>query len=250
MRNYVLLRTAAVISGEGLELKEFRNNSFSADGTPQEVSAKVYFKPGVKKIAMGSAAAVDRRGYLVTAAHCIEEGGIEVDVFLMFSRSKALQVLKKARIVWSGRDPSGNGLDFAVLKIASPLNYVFEWGPMPENDESVLGVGVSNEADSTALSIMAAFGGRVLTTYERQKSGVKSAIICHDCPLREGNSGGPLINREGQLLGANFAVYRSVESFVMGYKHGSYAARPDAEWLAELIEQDYAALTGKMGRNP
>ena len=143
---------------------------------------------------------------------------------------------------------SGDGLDFAVLKIASPLRYVFDWGPMPEADDPVLGVGGSKDPDSVANSLMAPFGGKVFATYDRQKSGDSGMLIQHDSPLRKGNSGGPLINREGQLLGVNYAACWSIQALHRRKKRCGYAARPDIEWLSELIEQDYAALSGNKGR--
>lgn len=133
MRNYVQLKTATVYSGERLESEGFKSNPLSKDGAV--LTGTVNFKLGGKHLSEGSAAAMDRRSYFVTAAHCIEEDGVEGDVYLMFSRSKREESLKKARVVWSGRGSSGDGLDFAVLKIASPLTNIFDWGPLPEAND-------------------------------------------------------------------------------------------------------------------
>ncbi len=243
IRNYAMLRTAGLFSGESLDLQEFQNELPSEGETA--LNGTIHFKPGAKQIAVGSAAAVDRRGYFVTAAHCIEDDGVGGQVYLVFPGSKAEVIMKTARVVWSGRGLCDDGLDFAVLKIESPLTNVFDWGPLPEADDPVLGVGVSNKSGSLADSVMAPFSGEVLAVSDRQKSRSDGVLIRHESPLRQGNSGGPLINQEGQLLGVNFAQASSVQALLWRCTPGSYAARPDIEWLAELIEQDYAALSGK-----
>jgi hypothetical protein len=64
--------------------------------------------------------------------------------------------------------------------------------------------------------------------------------IRHNAPLREGDSGGPLADVDGRLIGINVKAGRIFSPLhLLGRKVG-VAERPDLAWLRQLIERHAA----------
>jgi S1-C subfamily serine protease len=160
-------------------------------------------QPGVRRptgpprrgdgIATGSGFVIDDRGYVVTNDHIVA-GGSEVSVG--FSRDDE----QDAKVV--GRDPS---TDLALLRVDD--DKAAELTPLPLGDSDEVRIG------DPAIAIGSPFGlERTLT------AGVVSATDRHinapdgfsiddavqtDAPINSGNSGGPLLNAEGEVIGVN-----------------------------------------------
>jgi S1-C subfamily serine protease len=187
----------------------------------------------------GTAAAVDHRGYFLTAAHCLEKGPF----WLAFLNGEQMQV-RPARVVWKGNG-SKKQSDFALLHVALPLTNVFGWSDGCSPGDKVVAVGGSMEeprASKPQLKTQC-MGGRVLRTKAAPKTTPPITLVSHDVPVRPGDSGGPLAATDGRLLGINVVLELGFQ-----YKHLSFepdyamAVRPDPQWLQTIIEQD-AAVT-------
>ena len=147
--------------------------------------------------ALGSGFIIDRNGHVVTNDHVIAHAR-EIRVVVADGTELAANVI--------GRDPK---LDIAVLKIdASP-----KLTPAPLGDSDQLQVGewvvaLGNPfADELTVSagIVSALGrssetivGPTLHTYR--------SCLQTDAAINAGNSGGPLVNTAGEVIGINNAV--------------------------------------------
>ena len=172
LREFVLQRTALLVNINDLKvLDEEDPSQFVVGGNLNESGDLVF----------GSAAAIDRRGYFVTAAHCVEDRKVSL-VFWNGTEPEA----KAARVVFQGKRPLGES-DFAVLHVPTRLSDVFRWGAMPEPGTEVVSAGVS---DRGALFALEPVGGRIMGVEDRDYEGIRSAILSHDSPLERGNSGG------------------------------------------------------------
>jgi 2-alkenal reductase len=135
----------------------------------------------------------------VTNAHVVEgEQGITV----AFDNGK--QVVT-AKVV--GADTDG---DIAVLKIDGPVPAVAKFG-----DSSKLQIG------ETVIAIGAALGDfrnsvtkGVVSGLNRTLDSSPTVYVQTDAPINHGNSGGPLLNLQGEIIGINTAVLRSTPSSV------------------------------------
>ena len=142
----------------------------------------------------GSGVIVTADGYIVTNNHVIEEAD-EVDVTLNDKRTFPAEVI--------GRDPS---TDIAVLKIkANDLPYIrFGNSDAIRLGEWVLAVGNPFNLTSTVTAGIVSAKGRSLGLLDNQYR--IESFIQTDAALNPGNSGGALVNVQGELMGITTAI--------------------------------------------
>ncbi|MCU0458826.1 MAG: trypsin-like peptidase domain-containing protein [Bacteroidales bacterium] len=142
----------------------------------------------------GSGVIVTGDGYIVTNNHVIDEAD-EVDVTLNDKRTFSAEVV--------GRDPS---TDIAVLKIkANNLPFVrFGNSDAIRLGEWVLAVGNPFNLTSTVTAGIVSARGRNLGLLDNQYR--IESFIQTDAALNQGNSGGALVNVQGELLGITTAI--------------------------------------------
>jgi S1-C subfamily serine protease len=230
LRQFLIARSAILVRAEQLQVNPSGTNADTA-----LVSGTNSWR--------GNAAAIDCRGYFLTAAHCVKEG----PVWLAFLNEGKVQV-QPACVVWRG-DTSNEHPDLALLKVSLPLQQVFEWATECTNGSAVLAVGsIMNKQRVVKTQCMA---GKVLRLEERTSSSPPSTLVYHSLPLRHGDSGGPLVSTEGRLVGINVGgevgpnwAHLSIEPLCY------WAQRPDLEWLQAIINQDAAPLSGANTHQP
>jgi hypothetical protein len=224
LREFLNARTAMAFEGGQLSVTISGADHFSVDG-----------KGGG---GMGLAAAIDRRGYFLTAAHCVEHR-----TCLLVFKDKGQFQAQTAQVVWRG-DESKKEPDLALLRVHFPLQDVFEWTPAFTNGEPIVAAGMSVLDNHIKSQCMA---GKILRLDAGSETVLPHHIcISHDAPLHPGDSGGPLASTDGHLVGINCdaVIGRprwlsfSVETL------SSDAERPNLEWLRQLIQQDAAAQSG------
>lgn len=142
----------------------------------------------------GSGVIVTADGYIVTNNHVIEDAD-EVDVTLNDKRTYSADVV--------GRDPS---TDIALLKIkASGLPYIkFGDSDAIRLGEWVLAVGNPFNLTSTVTAGIVSARGRSLGLLDNQYR--IESFIQTDAALNPGNSGGALVNVQGELIGVTTAI--------------------------------------------
>jgi Do/DeqQ family serine protease len=143
----------------------------------------------------GSGVIISNKGYIVTNNHVIK-GATQVEVTLYDKRKY------KATIV--GTDPS---TDLAVLKISAEKLPTVEFANSDEAKigEWVLAVGNPFDLNFTVTAGIISAKGRNINILGRQQRSIES-FIQTDAAVNPGNSGGALVNSDGQLLGINTAI--------------------------------------------
>lgn len=142
----------------------------------------------------GSGVIVSANGYLVTNNHVIE-GGSDIKVTLSDRREYPATVI--------GTDPS---TDIALLRVeADQLPYV-ELGNSDSLrvGEWVLAVGNPFNLESTVTAGIVSAKGRNIDILEGQDR--IESFIQTDAAVNPGNSGGALVNTNGELVGINTAI--------------------------------------------
>ncbi|MDP4216007.1 MAG: trypsin-like peptidase domain-containing protein [Bacteroidota bacterium] len=158
------------------------------------------------EMASGSGVIISNDGYIVTNNHVVD-GADEVTVTL--SNRKSF----KAKVI--GADPSS---DLAVIKIdAQGLPFLL-YGNSDDVKigQWVLAVGYPLNLETTVTAGIVSAKGRTLDINRRQSQTPLESFIQTDAAVNPGNSGGPLINPEGQLIGINSAIASPTGSYA-GY---------------------------------
>ncbi len=165
----------------------------------------------------GLAAAISEDGYYITASHVIEIG---MPVLLVHAQADGFGY-ELAREVWRADD----GRDLALLK-GRPRKTCFPVSVIsPNAGELVLAAGASG-GDSVGVIL-----------------GLGDEHILHTAPLRRGDSGGPLINTDGVLIGVNRAIH--VDPF-HGRRNEAVILDPDE--IVRLIRRDRRKTAKASGR--
>lgn len=158
------------------------------------------------EMASGSGVIISNDGYIVTNNHVVD-GADEVTVTL--SNRKSF----KAKVV--GADPSS---DLAVVKIDAQNLPFLLYGNSDELKvgQWVLAVGYPLTLETTVTAGIVSAKGRTLDINRRQSQTPVESFIQTDAAVNPGNSGGPLINTDGQLVGINSAIASPTGSYA-GY---------------------------------
>ena len=147
----------------------------------------------------GSGLVIDTKGTILTNAHVIE-GATDITVTVA-GESKA----RTAEVIAS--DPSR---DLALLRVddtaglvAAPLGTSSE---LSVGDEVVaIGNALALEGGPTVTQGIVSALGRSIET----ENGTLQGLIQTDAAISSGNSGGPLVNSRGEVIGMNTAVAAS-----------------------------------------
>jgi 2-alkenal reductase len=175
-------------------------------------------------IGSGSGFFVDEKGYLVTNYHVIEGGRSLQVIYAQGGRSSATLV---------GTAPE---FDLAVLKVEGTVPAVAEWG-----DSGELPLGANVIAIGSALGqYQNSVTAGILSGFNRQLGGLVG-LLQTDAAINHGNSGGPLINLVGEVIGINTMVVRGgmSEAEGLGFAIPSNVARNVVRNLIETGEAKY-----------
>jgi len=165
-------------------LDEFFGHFFGRPGMPMhEMPSR----------ALGSGLILDNDGYIVTNNHVVD-GADEITVTLGDGKDLPASVV--------GTDPK---TDIALLKIEAGSEKLV---PVTLGDSDRVRVGewvlaVGNPfglGDTATVGIVSAIGRDI-------QSGPYDNFLQIDAPINSGNSGGPVFNTEGQVIGVNTAIY-------------------------------------------
>jgi serine protease Do len=222
--------------------KDFLNRNRPGQGGPGGGNDQP--RPERRAQSLGSGFIIDPSGYVVTNNHVIE-GADEVSVTLQDNTTL------KAKIV--GRDESG---DIALLKVKSdkPLPTV-EFGDSSQSrvGDWVLAIGNPFGLGGTVTAGIVSARGRDI------HQGQYDDFIQTDAAINRGNSGGPLFNMDGQVIGINTAIFSpSGGSIGIGFSIPSNMAKnivmqlkeyghPRRGWLGVKIQQVTPDIAESLG---
>ena len=168
---------------------------------------------------LGSGFIIDPSGLIVTNNHVIE-GAETITVTLQDN------TVLKAKVI--GRDTTG---DIALLKVEAkhPLPYV-AFGDSADSKvgDWVLAIGNPFGLGGTVTAGIVSARGRDI------QQGPYDDFIQTDAAINRGNSGGPLFNMQGQVIGINTAIYSpSGGSIGIGFAIPANMAKEDVAQLRQ-----------------
>lgn len=211
-RRIILQRLSAVVVTNQASLQNWVNRGFSSSQTPGDVDG-------------GSATPISPDGYFLTADHVLAQ----VDgrnVFVLYGNRGRL-VPKKARVVWRSE-----ASDLALLHIPEKTPYYYRWTPterwLPP------GTGVVHGGIATGFKSVS---GRLGTPIAPESILTGNRPFKIDIPLQPGDSGGPVVDAYGALVGINSAVEFLIP-METAFFVDSEANRPNIRKLESIIQMD------------
>jgi S1-C subfamily serine protease len=166
--------------------------------TTRAARADAFFMFEVPSEGSGSGSVLDKHGHILTNYHVIA-GAREMAVTLYNGETYDATLV--------GLDPLN---DIAVLRIAAPDDTLF---PVLLGDSTRLRVGQKIYAIGNPFGLERTMTVGIISSLNRSlpaRSGrTMKSIIQIDAALNRGNSGGPLLNSRGELVGMNTAIASS-----------------------------------------
>jgi serine protease Do len=226
--------------GEGSPFEEFFRRFGMPDGNMPMPRQSPERPDGV---ALGSGFVVDHDGYIVTNNHVVDDAE-SVKVRLSDEREYDAEVI--------GTDPQ---TDLAVIKI-DEVNLP----ELPLGDSDAVRVGEDVIAVGNPFGLGGTVTRGIVSAMARDiQAGPYVDIIQTDAAINHGNSGGPLLNLEGEVIGVNSAIYspnggsvgvgfaipsNTVQTIVAQLKSGGSVERG---WLGVTIQNVTPEIAAAIG---
>lgn len=143
---------------------------------------------------VGSGVCVANGGYVLTNSHVVN-GFDDITLYLADKSTASASVIYEDTV-----------LDFAILKCNRSIPYL----RLGESDDVRVGEDVLAVGTPLSLTLTHTFTKGIVSAVNRtikvsstEGNGYMQNLIQHDASLNPGNSGGPLINAKGEVVGIN-----------------------------------------------
>jgi S1-C subfamily serine protease len=211
-RQIVRERLSAVVVTSLDELVSWVNQGFSISNAPGDADG-------------GSAAPITGDGYFLTADHVLARSD-KKNVFIIYGAGGRI-VTSKARIVWRSYSD-----DLALLHIPRKTPHYYNWTP-PDKWLSP-GHGLIHGGMATGHR---SSPGRLRTALAPEGTFTGNRPFKIDIPLQPGDSGGPVVDAFGNLVGINSAVEFLIplETAIFIDSEGN---RPNTRKISSIINRD------------
>lgn len=186
-----------------------------------------FMSPDEPSQVSGSGVLISEEGYIITNRHVVE-GARKLEVIFMSESERV-----PAQLVGADRFA-----DIAVIQIDERVPAVAPLGNSNELQagQTVIAIGsaLGDFRDTVTVGVISALGRNL----ETASGFVLEELIQTDAAINHGNSGGPLINLQGEIIGINTAVVRGQSSWTgqavaegLGFAVPSNVARSISEQL-------------------
>ncbi len=159
-----------------------------------------------KEIGGGTGFFVSSEGHIVTNKHVVSQDGVEYSVVTNDGETYEVEILAK--------DPS---LDIAILKVKSDQSFPFlDFGDSNKlrRGESVVAIGnaLAEFPNSVSVGVISGLSRDIIAGDGRGFTETLEGVIQTDAAINQGNSGGPLLNTNGEVIGVNVATAQGSEN--------------------------------------
>lgn len=188
--------------------KEVGPSVVSIDVTSQRTTNNGFFGPTTsRQQSAGTGFIISESGYVATNRHVIPDGTEQVDLTLQDGT-----VLDDVRVIGKTRD--GDPLDVAFLKINDTKGVKLTVAKLGDSSkmqvgDSVIAIGnaLGQFQNSVTSGIISGYGRSVQASDgSGQNAESLQNLFQTDAAINQGNSGGPLVNMNGEVIGINTAV--------------------------------------------
>lgn len=189
-------KDSALTEDESINVRIYREVSPAVANILTKATEYDFFMEPVPVEGAGSGFVIDPRGYILTNYHVVE-GAQSIEVVLGDQSRHAAKYIgadQRNDVALIKIDPKGKQLTTLKLGDSSTIQV----------GQKVLAIGNPFGFQSTLTTgVVSALGRTVQTS---QTTAIEEAIQT-DAAINRGNSGGPLINSHGEVIGINSAIY-------------------------------------------
>ena len=194
-------------------------------------------------MSIGSGVIIDEDGYLLTNDHVVRRAN-KIQIQLANTR----EVFNATVIV---RDPAQ---DLALLKIAAPTGTKFTAIQFAHDDDVLLGetvIALGNPfglGGSVSRGIVSSKSREVIVYNDGET--LKLTCLQTDAAVNPGNSGGPLVNLHGELVGINSAIRAGAQGISFAVPARQINEALAAALTPEAVRQLWFGARVKAGGGP
>jgi len=187
---------------------------------------------------VGTGIIVDKNGYILTNSHVISDGKAQnITVQLSDGREE------EGSVLWSD-----SILDLAIVKIEATDLQAASLGDSEEVNIGAYAVAIGNPLGmafqrSVTQGIISGLD-RSISVGEGQGAVTMDGLMQTDASINSGNSGGPLLNSKGEVIGINSAKVQSAEG--LGFAIPINTAKPIVDEIKQKGEftKAYIGISG------
>ena len=193
--------------------------------TTTTVSSDNMFSMPTESTGVGTGIIVDSNGYILTNSHVISDGKAKT-VSVLFNDGSTVD----GQVYWYDSQ-----LDLAIVKVNKTGLTAAELGDSDKVQIGDISIAIGNPygldlAGTVTQGIISGLD-RTISTEETTMTG----LIQTDASINAGNSGGPLLNSSGEVIGINTA--KASEGEGLGFSIPINTAKPIIESIMEVMKK-------------
>jgi len=227
MRSFLIWTMSLLLAGGVVKAESLPLEDVIAEVNPSVVNIAADL--GDSRQALGAGIIVSVDGYVVTNAHVVEDA------------KKIILETSENEIFSADLLGTDAKTDIALLKIKKPLN--LEMAHFGNSDGIRVGNQVFAIGNPFGLGNSVSLG--IISAKERDiEKGPYDNFLQTDATINQGNSGGPLFNRDGKIIGMNTAIFSND-----GQNTGIGFATPSnmIVWVVEQLKAHGHVIRGWLG---
>lgn len=207
--------------------------------TSTEVTYQSFFgeQKGLQN-GVGTGIIVDSKGYILTNSHVVSDGTAETITVQLYDGREVT-----GKVLWNDKS-----IDLAIVKIDAPNLEAAELGDSETVKIGAYSVAIGNPLgmsfDRTVTQGIISGLNRSITVTDGQSQVSMDGLMQTDASINSGNSGGPLLNSAGQVIGINSAKAQSAEG--LGFAIPINTAKPIVDEIKEKgeFQRSYIGIKG------
>lgn len=151
---------------------------------------------------VGSGVIVDKNGYILTNSHVVGDGNAKEIIVLLENEDKI-----PGKVLWND-----SSIDLAIVKVDTTDLPVAILGDSDKLEVGEIAIAIGNPL---GLEFQRTVTSGIISGLHRSiqvdQYNVIEDLIQTDASINEGNSGGPLLNSKGEVIGINTAKIKTAE---------------------------------------
>lgn len=211
-------RTAAINPGDTKQRVVLNNQGDLISAIAEEVGKSTvsidvttrsgggyYYGGGYEQQSAGTGVILTKDGLIVTNRHVVPEGTTNVSVVLSDGKTFEAEVV--------GRTTDNDPLDIAFLQIKDLGDTTLTPATLGDSSDMKVGhtvIAIGNALgqfqNTVTMGILSGYGRNIVAGDGYSQGESLEDLFQTDASINQGNSGGPLVNIDGEVIGINTAV--------------------------------------------